>query len=628
MPDLLLSDSTANVTPHLNARTDRASWVARLLMALASLLAAVADASGSEIPLDLWYVQSSIRSDAVQEATRHFRERVCALGGPGPAELGLREPALKIAVVDSSDSASFAGFSDSQRDECYLLEADSPRELRIRAITALGAVHGISDLETRLRVKSGKVRLAFPEWRENGTLKLLEKPAIATRGEYLNIGYDLPGITPHQWNSLRWQQYIDRLILARLNHWYFFLWIDAQSMFPGSRLSQRPGNRHLHEGLREAIRYAHRRGMKVTFMISPTMLPKDLWDAHPEWKADIVYAREGFACVCPNAPGAWEKMKAVWRSEMEWFRDADAVQIWFYDPGGCWCEKRGCKPHQAENLARQFREFGSMFRGLNPSAEIEYNLWPLPLWESEMKVKVREDLSKRVQAMFPNELNSLTAVGTPEGFPAPIPDFERRLGMRGSVFLFPTNPETSYVFPTPHLQYLRRSMQTVQRLGMDACFGHRLEAGTRYVGTFLMGHWMWNPGLPTDPAVRRFADWQTADENSGKQFAEAITVLDELTDKGIRPELGRKLEALMVDLWPHLPTACRDELEYWPAVASALRVIADSNEVEAQKLDAFAVHFAKALGTCKTFAPLLPRASGLFRGYRASLKSGWEKQIF
>ena len=54
--------------------------------------------------------------------------------------------------------------------------------------------------------------------------------------------------------------------------------------------------------------------------------------------------------------------------------------------------------------------------------------------------------------------------------------------MRRGVFLFATNPESSYVFPTPHLHYLRRTMQTVRRLGVDACFGHRLEAGTRMSG--------------------------------------------------------------------------------------------------------------------------------------------------
>ena len=109
--------------------------------------------------------------------------------------------------------------------------------------------------------------------------------------------------------------------------------------------------------------------------------------------------------------------------------------------------------------------------------------------------------------------------------------------MRTGVFLFATNPESSYVFPTPHLQYLRRTMQTVRKLGVDTCFGHRLEAGMRDSGTFLMGQWI-NPDLPAGEVVRRFSEWQTADESAGGRLAEAMAVLDTITDKGIRPDLG------------------------------------------------------------------------------------------
>ena len=394
--------------------------LARLLAVIACLLAPVA--AGAQITLDRWQVQSSFRSQPVSEAIRHFQERVSALGGVSAKNLGHGEAGTSIVVAKDATDSAFAALSGFQRDKSYLIEAESPGRLLVSAATAMGAIYGISDLETRLRAKGGGVRLAFPEWKEGGGRRRFEKPAIASRGEYLNIGYNLPGITPHEWDDSRWHWYIDRLLLARLNRWYFFLWIDSQSMFPGSTLSRQPGNLRLHEGVREAIRYAHKRGIKVTFMITPTMLPHDIWKTHPEWKADIDYARNGFACACPNAPGSWGQMKAVWQAEMDWFREADAVHVWFYDPGGCWCEKNGCRRHQAESLARQVREFGAMFRQANPGADVEYNLWPVLLWEQEMKVKVREDLANHVRAEAAKHPRPVTAVGTPDGWPAPIPD--------------------------------------------------------------------------------------------------------------------------------------------------------------------------------------------------------------
>ena len=217
-----------------------------------------------------------------------FGSGVLALGGPGPAGLELREPDLKIAVIESPDCASFAGFSGFQRDESYLIEADSPGEFAHQGGHGDGGDHGISDLETRLRVKGGEVRLAFPEWKE-GDARIFEKPAIAQSRRILNIGYDLPGITPHEWDDSRWHQYIDRLILARLNRWYFFLWIDAHRCSL-ARVSRSPKTSA---------------SMKACARRSGTLTARHQGDvhdhaddaaqrhleAHPEWKADIVYAQ-------------------------------------------------------------------------------------------------------------------------------------------------------------------------------------------------------------------------------------------------------------------------------------------------------------------------------------------------
>ena len=161
---------------------------------------------------------------------------------------------------------------------------------------------------------------------------------------------------------------------------------------------------------------------------------------------------------------------------------------------------------------------------------------------------------------------------------------------------------------------------------MDACFGHRLEPGTRDSGTFLMGQWMWNPDLPAGEVVRRFSEWQTADESAGGRLAEAMAVLDTITDKGIRPDLGRKLEALLGDLLTHLPPPCRDDLEYWPAAALALRVIGESEGATGAELDACAGQFGAGIATSKAFAPLVPRADSSFQAIEPCSRKGGRRR--
>lgn len=581
-----------------------------------------------EISIGKTTFPSRFESTMVKLAVEHFQVRFRLLQAEHAPESDEQSSIISLFLDETPDPA-LATFQDFQKRETYLIEAtQSDGNFAIHSTTELGLVYGLSDLETRLRVYRGRVTLSFPEWNGSSALRIVEKPAIATRGEYLNIGYDVPGITPHQWKSSDWQRYIDGLILARLNRLYLFLWIDSQSMFEESKLSTREINRHLHEGVRDAIRYAHRRGLTVTLMVSPTMLPKDIWDAHPDWKADIVYAREGFACACPSIPEAWQMMRAVWRSELAWFREVDSIQVWFYDPGGCWCETHGCKAHQAESLTRQVREFADMFHELNPNGRIEYNLWPVTLWEAEMKVKVRDDLAHRLAAEFENSPNRLTAVGTAEGSPAPVPDLERSLKMNGDVFLFATNPESGYVFPTPLTRYVRETIQTVKRHRLDGCFGHRLEAGTRYVGTFLMGLWMWNPDLSIDEVLRRYADWQTGSANSGAKFANALLTLDELTTKGLRSGLGKTFESQVNELWQEIPIACQDELEYWPAIAQSMRILSDSQDAADQDLPAFAKRFEEAFRSSKTLAPLVPQSGEFFSRYRKFLLKGWDLEHF
>ncbi|MBX3180384.1 MAG: hypothetical protein KF886_23795 [Candidatus Hydrogenedentes bacterium] len=519
-----------------------------------------------------------------------------------------------------------------QREQAYAIARvrEGERDVILAGgLTERGVAYAVSELETRLRVRAnGAVYLDFPEWDGDGPTELFEYPAIEERGEYINIGYNIPGITPHEWNVARWRDYIDQLALARLNRLYFYIWVDAYSMNPASKLSEKPLNKTLHENVRAMIPYARSRGLEVAYMFCPTFFPRDLWDANPDIHAEITYVDHGFPAVCANAPGAWDLMLANARSEMEWFREADAIQIWFYDPGGCWCEKNGCAADQPGSIARQLQAFGALFREYNPEAKLEFNLWPVWVWEDIKKLEYRDEIGARIKADFPGHFSSIAAVGGDHPqFSFPIR--EKALGFRASSFLFGTNPESGYAFLIPSLRWTPELVRAAHAAGLDGAFGHRLEAWTRLPATWFLGAFLWDPEMPPGDAVRRWAGWQCGRPEAIEGMAGIIEDLERYTDGGPTVELGNAMGAAIERIWPGLPPAARADLEYFPAMLEGLRIIGESLATEdPARLAELGAAFVSALGESSALAPLAAQGTSLFDRYRGLLKPGWRQAPF
>ena len=598
---------------------------------IAYLMTAVVLEDTVTIPLDAAAFVTDVSPASVAgEALRHFRERVESLGARMAPDMPGEVPAVTIEL-EEVDQVN-AGWSDFQRDQGFAIDFDGqaiPAKLTVRAATYKGLAYGISELEVRLRVADGKAVLSFPEWHASGNANRIEEcPAIETRGEYLNIGYNIPGITPHEWTRQDWHEYIDLLALARLNRLYFYVWADAWSMYPGSATSKNPLSRAIHEGLKDAIEYAHRRGLQVTYMICPTLLPKDVWLAHPEIRAEIEYADAGFPATCSRAPGAWSLMQDVYRSEMEWFSKADAIQVWFYDPGGCWCERHGCRLHQAEKLARELKGFAELFHERAASPNVEYNLWPIWLWEERFGIRYRDELATRIREAFADQVGQVMAIGAIDN-DTTKPVHEKELGFKTGVFVFPTNVESGYPFLIPMVRYLSATIPPAAKEGYQACFVHRLEARTRYANTFFAAQWMWNPAYSPEEILRRFADWQTADEIAGEKFAEVLKLLDTFTDEGANTKLIKKMTLTLENVLADTPQPCRTALQPYQDTVRALAPIAESiSEKDAAKQSQYEAAFEKALQMSNTFRPLALQAGPLFQRYGEFLKRGWKSGIF
>lgn len=601
--------------------------------------------------LRLYLDESSFEVDGVvdgihQQALNHFIQAVRGLGlstfnvlnthVPGSARIIIAcgEQAYSLLPSHHGDQmqAGLLKKTDSLQRQSYCLSfAASGNETELIAASSapLGCVYSISDLQLRLKKDGERVYLDFPEWRSESSSKFIQEiPSVEDRGEYLNIGYNFKDITPHEWNTERWHQYIDMLVLARLNRLYFYIWNDIYTMYPGSEFSRNSLNLQIHENIREAIDYAHSLGLDVTYMICPTYFPADIWQKHPEMHAEIEYVAHGFPAVCPNAPGAWEMMKDIYRSEMQWFSKSDALQIWFYDPGGCWCEKNGCRHNQAAILARQFNEFSQMFKELNPAARFEFNIWPIWLWEHNMKIDYRKDLSLNIKRYFSDQYNSISAVGAPDN-DTTLPLLEKELGYRTSAFIFGTNPENGYIFLMPNLSLISEVSHRAVEKGIDSAFGHRLEAWTRYPSTFFMGQLLWNPDATHEHVVNRFASWVTADPESAIKLSEAILLLDKFTYEGADQQIGLRMSDLAFEAFDRLDTPQAQLFEYIPSMLKALSVIGSSVGVDDNSCLTAAVEmFRDALRSSATLSPFEANSKYLFEKYRGFLIKGSRKSPF
>jgi len=577
------------------------------------------------IPLASWRVETPRIGSAAREALRHLERSVREIGGAAPAAAApvcvrLARIDARRPLLDGWDlGPSLAPLAGWQRDQCYAIVA-SPDAVTVAARTDTGLAFGLAELEMGLR--AAPARLELPARRR------FTAPAIEERGEYLNVGYDIAGITPHQWGSDRWRQYIDRLALARLNRLYLFLWGSDVTAWRESALSRSPPSRRLYREIPGAVRYARSRGISTTLMLSPTMVPRDVWKAHPEWHADIDYVRAGFPVVCPNHPGAWRALLGALDAHVRALRGVDAVQIWFYDPGGCWCEARGCRAGQAASLARQAVAFARRFRAVNPRGRVEVNLWPIALWERTMGAAVRDELSRRLMDAWPEEYRRVTIVGTPEEGPTPTPLRERDLGFRTGLFLFATNPESGYAFLTPHLRYVPWAARVARDFRVNACFGHRLEVWSRAPATHWMADWLWDPDREPAEVVRAWADRQCGDPGAGAELAEAITKLDALTDDGLDPVVAEAMVAALERAWSATPEVCRAGLTDLRATITAVGVLGRSARLTDSDARTLVEQFAEALRRSPTFAPLAEDAAGTFARYRGLLMQGWRKRMF
>lgn len=392
----------------------------------------------------------------------------------------------------------------------------------------LGIVYGLSFLQTRLW-KDGRNLTFHLDANEYTYI-----PNFKQRGIYVMYGYNYSGIEVIDWGIKEWKAYIDELVLAQINYIYVYLWTDTWGYMPGTT-GYNPRNRKIHETLQSMIKYAHDRGLKVCHMMAPSLLPASLYDTDRAAFSDKPFVK-GWKFACTETPLAQEFMKQLIESEIKYFKDADKFQIAFFDPGGCGCDK--CMRNMPSTIMNQIDLWLRIVRKFNKNAEVSISFWPFKVVEDDHKIVFAENTLELVEDKLGLNVDICEAADLNRVYLHTA----KKMGFSTTAFIFPTNPETSYLLPIISGDIWKPMLKEMYaKWGFDSALFQRMEVKTRGIQDWIMGRLYWNSDLDLDELLYIYACSQTGDSESGYKFAKVIKAIDKFTNDMQEPESADKM---------------------------------------------------------------------------------------
>lgn len=392
----------------------------------------------------------------------------------------------------------------------------------VTAGSALGAAYGVAEVVTSTWSVDGRALLHLLTSGE------VRRPLAPTRTMYFNVARNLshPGITPDTWDTSEWEAVVDALVAARYSRIAFYLWADCELAYPGTAAFAQ--NLLLHERLRHAMRYAREWGLEAAYWFAPMAVPQELAEQRADLRSPAPYP-PGYPALCPSRPGSLELAEHVYRGELEWFAEADAFQIWFYDPGGCFCTQ--CRPHLAEVAFAQATHFAALIRRLAPHAQVEISAWPVWANEQQFGVDYREAFVAELHRFATESDGPITVLDTPAA-PTNVLADAAAAGCGRAAFYLGTNVETGFPFLTPSLPLLGEIQSQAIAEKFDDVVPMRIERGTKWPQDDLLGALLWAPTSDVAGVVDRLSRHWADGDRAGEALASALVAWDELLRLG------------------------------------------------------------------------------------------------
>ena len=508
-----------------------------------------------------------------------------------------------------------------------------------------GAVYAVSHLRTHLRLHRSQLRLdANQKLPDNAAYQEMFVPAFAERGVYYNLAFSRLGRqTPLNWNDDDWRFWIDKIVCSQLTHIYFFLWSDSL-YFPWAPETSGDDNRVRHETLKRMIRYAHKRGLKVCYLFTPTTVPPSIFEANRATiSASIVYAEHGFPVVCSAVTdsisygnhswsGTAALMKDIYQHQLEQFQEADQFQLWFYDPGGCFCgpQRQNCRAHQTLRLMEQLDYYHSLAKRLNPACQFEVSLWPVWALEADFKIRYRDGLLHALAQFRAAENGMRHPLRISDSVTNPDTTLlqAQELGIETNGFIFPTNVETGCSLLIPMVEFLHNAVKHAQKARVSAIHHMRIEENMKFANTYFASRFYWDPNQQPHQVVEHYAGWvANSNPEAARQLAHAIQLLDQFMSEGSgmanHSETGVQIEHLIESALQGLGETKRPQLEWLATTAKAVQLIGRAID-NPEEMEELTVEFVQVMESSPTFRTSTTPLSK----YVAWVSKGWKTENF
>lgn len=469
-----------------------------------------------------------------------------------------------------------------------------------------------------------------------------------------------------------WTIVLERLVRAEYTDVYFNLWGDTGLVFPGSNpryqgIGRAQQSLRMRRALQQMIPEAHGLGLRVTLMITPTLIPNDIFQSiASKARADIVYAQPaggGFSVVCPAVQTelqwkhySWnstmELMRELYREQFRAFAEVDYVATWFYDPGGCMCglHSHNCRGMQAKRLLSLVSAMkDEAIRAIPNLRRVDVDTWAT--WAFEGTKASLPRATRPYRDAFFDELRSAAATWTGLETPTVLDTIDDMTaawgsgstlpnatasGFNTSGFLFGTNPESGYTFWVPSLHYLMDSYTRGLAWGVQGLHTYRFEEATKSPQTFIAGQIF--AGRSINEAVTGMCTYVVPDDLARvAACVRGVMLLENFTTHGqTRQNMtkqGVAVRSAFDDAIPYdAPQApayldMRDVLRTTGRAMALLGAAIDADKENNTALDASLkakfIELTRSSAVFEAFGWDTAGASAKWAPYKAFLASGW-----
>lgn len=533
-----------------------------LLFILLSPLTARADDAPVLRLADLALFTPAPPSEAETLAVSAFARRVEAMTGvrlPSSAITPLPGKRLLSLGIEATLPEVFALHGWKCEDpargaQSYVLAAEaggivaagfgtSDGEVTSKSFIGLG--YALGDLLRRVDFRDGEWRIFLP------AAPVIQSPAMPNRTLYLmNSNHMNDGVSLEYFSDQEVEDYADFLIEARYSRVSLWQW-TSNMLYPGNFEENRARNQRVHRKMRHLFDYARRRGLEVWHQLAPMHANVDLLPDDPKFVATGYYGRNS---ICWAQPEGRELARRMAQEEMQYYGPVDGYIVWFYDPGGCFCDV--CYPNQAKHLFEQFSMVNELAAGISPGAEFQAVLWPTWCFQDyqdrgipyksvdEVQTFVRSFLkqmldtygARNIAIMDTTELeisNLYNGLVKPEEF--------KRTAFMYSIMGLPS--ESAYPFTAFRLGDLVEAMGKARDRGLEDAVFFIQYAATNRPAVFTFADALYEQQTTAEESAQRFAQgW--AKGPATDQFTQILLGLDTVYQAKSYAEKAETLEKI------------------------------------------------------------------------------------